>query len=69
MFMSKIIWARYYGISYEDVGPPRDSVDHGTHVASSAAKNIVSQASMLGLGQRTSRGVILQTFSRLSMIQ
>jgi len=56
MFCSKIIGARYYGISFNDVGSPRDYVGHGTHVASTAAGNIVSQASMLGLGHGTSRG-------------
>ncbi|AES99459.2 subtilisin-like serine endopeptidase family protein [Medicago truncatula] len=53
---NKIIGARYYGISFNDVGSPRDYVGHGTHVASTAAGNIVSQASMLGLGHGTSRG-------------
>ncbi|KAG5116961.1 hypothetical protein JHK84_043074 [Glycine max] len=56
---SKIIGAKYYktdGFKIKDLKSPRDIDDHGTHIASTAAGNRVSMASMLGLGQGTSRG-------------
>ncbi|KAG5105891.1 hypothetical protein JHK82_042861 [Glycine max] len=56
---NKIIGAKYYktdGFKIKDLKSPRDIDDHGTHIASTAAGNRVSMASMLGLGQGTSRG-------------
>nr|XP_023919247.1 cucumisin-like [Quercus suber] len=57
---SKIIGAKYYrsdGIfEEEDIKSPRDSEGHGTHVASTAAGNIVSMASLEGFGLGTARG-------------
>jgi len=62
IFCSKIIGARYYRSMYEDDFiknnniSPRDTNGHGTHTSSIAAGNLVSMASMLGLGQGTTRG-------------
>ncbi|XP_027368499.1 cucumisin-like [Abrus precatorius] len=59
---NKIIGAKYYraagdgSLENEDLKSPRDSEGHGTHTASTAAGNPVSTASMLGLGQGTTRG-------------
>ncbi|KAL0003222.1 hypothetical protein SO802_017003 [Lithocarpus litseifolius] len=57
---NKIIGAKYYrsdGIfAEEDIKSPRDSDGHGTHVASTAAGNIVSMASLEGFGLGTARG-------------
>ncbi|KAH1093334.1 hypothetical protein GYH30_039200 [Glycine max] len=56
---NKIIGAKYYkadGFKIKDLKSPRDTDGHGTHTASTAAGNPVSMASMLGLGQGTSRG-------------
>ncbi|KAM5551579.1 hypothetical protein ABKV19_026428 [Rosa sericea] len=56
---NKIIGAQYYRASRsfeEDVESPRDSSGHGTHTASTAAGNIVSKASLNGLGLGTARG-------------
>ncbi|RXH94526.1 hypothetical protein DVH24_024210 [Malus domestica] len=58
---SKIIGARYYrGQPYpqnsSDILSPRDTEGHGTHTASTAAGNLVSKASLYGLGLGTARG-------------
>ncbi|KAE7996708.1 hypothetical protein FH972_001408 [Carpinus fangiana] len=56
----KIIGARYYRSSgvleKKIVKSPRDSHGHGTHTASTAAGNLVSEASLLGYGLGTARG-------------
>ncbi|KVH92105.1 Peptidase S8/S53 domain-containing protein [Cynara cardunculus var. scolymus] len=57
---NKIIGARHFkadGIyDPKDLQSPRDSDGHGTHTASTAAGNIVSNANLLGLHSGTSRG-------------
>ncbi|PQM32924.1 cucumisin-like [Prunus yedoensis var. nudiflora] len=57
---NKIIGARYYhnGRPFVegDIKSPRDSDGHGTHTASTAAGNLVSKASLFGLGSGTARG-------------
>ncbi|XP_023771206.3 cucumisin isoform X1 [Lactuca sativa] len=57
---NKIIGARYFkadGIyGPTDLQSPRDSDGHGTHTASTAAGNIVTNANLLGLDPGTSRG-------------
>lgn len=57
-FCSKLIGARYYGSIDDDelMSSPIDFNGHGTHVASTAAGNPIKHASMLGLGEGTSRG-------------
>ena len=56
----KIIGARYYrssgDLEKKIVKSPRDSHGHGTHTASTAAGNLVSEASLLGYGLGTARG-------------
>nr|XP_028960766.1 cucumisin-like [Malus domestica] len=57
----KIIGARYYrSLPYpknsSDILSPRDTEGHGTHCASTAAGNLVSKASLYGLGLGTARG-------------
>ncbi|KAJ4849462.1 hypothetical protein Tsubulata_045453 [Turnera subulata] len=49
----KVIGARYYS---EDFGSARDSLGHGTHTASTAAGNIVRNASFFGVGNGSARG-------------
>ncbi|CAH1433380.1 unnamed protein product [Lactuca virosa] len=57
---NKIIGARYFkadGIyGATDLKSPRDSDGHGTHTASTAAGNIVTNANLLGLDPGTARG-------------
>ncbi|XP_070681880.1 cucumisin-like [Malus domestica] len=58
---NKIIGARYYrSLPYpknsSDILSPRDTEGHGTHCASTAAGNLVSKASLYGLGLGTARG-------------
>nr|POF25238.1 cucumisin [Quercus suber] len=57
---SKIIGARYYHsgrkLGASEFASPRDSEGHGSHIASIAAGNVVSGASLLGLGTGTARG-------------
>ncbi|XP_034704228.1 cucumisin-like [Vitis riparia] len=57
---NKIIGAKYYRsdgfIPSVDFASPRDTEGHGTHTASTAAGNVVSGASLLGLGAGTARG-------------
>lgn len=57
---NKIIGARYFHldgeISPQDLPSARDSEGHGTHCASTAAGNLVNQASLGGLGLGIARG-------------
>ncbi|CAN1746699.1 unnamed protein product [Linum perenne] len=57
---NKIIGARYYhaggNFSSFDIPSPRDSEGHGSHTASTAAGNLVTPASLLGLASGTARG-------------
>ncbi|CAI0447409.1 unnamed protein product [Linum tenue] len=57
---NKIIGAKFYhggrNFSEGEVPSPRDSQGHGSHTASTAAGNIVTPASLLGLASGTARG-------------
>ncbi|KAG6728686.1 hypothetical protein I3842_02G185200 [Carya illinoinensis] len=57
---NKIIGAQYYKreglIGKEEIRSPRDVSGHGTHTASTAAGNLVSEASLRGYGLGTARG-------------
>ncbi|XP_047335814.1 cucumisin-like [Impatiens glandulifera] len=57
---NKIIGGRYYkrdGIfSQDDIKSPRDTLGHGTHIASIIVGNLVSSANFYGLGEGTARG-------------
>ncbi|CAI0443440.1 unnamed protein product, partial [Linum tenue] len=59
-FDSKIIGARFYHAGQDlndgETISPRDTEGHGTHTASTAAGNIVTHASLLGLAAGTARG-------------
>ncbi|CAN0909596.1 unnamed protein product [Linum grandiflorum] len=59
---NKIIGARYYkstgNLVGNEVKSPRDTNGHGSHTASIAAGNLVSKASMKGLGKGTARGAV-----------
>ncbi|CAN0837714.1 unnamed protein product [Linum grandiflorum] len=57
---NKIIGARFYhaarNFSKEEIPSPRDSEGHGSHTASTAAGNLVTSATLLGLASGTARG-------------
>ncbi|CAI0443433.1 unnamed protein product [Linum tenue] len=57
---NKIIGARFYHAGQDlndgETISPRDTEGHGTHTASTAAGNIVTHASLLGLAAGTARG-------------
>ncbi|KAJ3706675.1 hypothetical protein LUZ61_010380 [Rhynchospora tenuis] len=55
----KLIGARNFiqDIQMEDNSPPTDNQGHGTHTASTAAGNFVSNANMLGSGNGTAAGM------------
>ncbi|KAJ1702251.1 hypothetical protein LUZ63_002030 [Rhynchospora breviuscula] len=55
----KLIGARNFvlDIQMEDNSPPIDNEGHGTHTASTAAGNFVSNANMLGSGNGTAAGM------------
>ncbi|XP_022139189.1 cucumisin-like [Momordica charantia] len=57
---NKLIGARFYRSNPVEGGgdilSPRDTEGHGTHTSSTAAGNLVAQASLFGLGLGTSRG-------------
>ncbi|GMI92179.1 subtilase 4.13 [Hibiscus trionum] len=53
---NKIIGARFYTAPPSPEASARDEVGHGTHTASTAAGNVVMDASFFGLAQGTARG-------------
>ena len=57
---SKIIGAKYFRVrrvfAKEDIISPTDTNGHGSHCASTAAGNSVSNANLFGLGAGTARG-------------
>ncbi|KAK9168275.1 hypothetical protein Syun_000415 [Stephania yunnanensis] len=52
---NKIIGARYYT---DDENNARDTVGHGSHTASTAAGNLVKQASFFGVAEGNARGAV-----------
>ncbi|KAK9123810.1 hypothetical protein Sjap_013412 [Stephania japonica] len=54
-FLGKIIGARFYT---DDENNARDTAGHGSHTASTAAGNLVKQASFFGVAEGNARGAV-----------
>ncbi|XP_044483754.1 subtilisin-like protease SBT4.5 [Mangifera indica] len=54
----KLIGARFYSPLYAEYKTARDTNGHGTHTASTAAGNKVTDANFFGLGKGTARGAV-----------